>query len=425
MKEFPSLLLRNRKPDRTTGLQEYRASGGYRALELALKELSPQDLCGMVVDSGLQGRGGAGFPAGRKWMGVAPDAPYPRYLVANADEMEPGTFKDRVLIHADPHQVIEGMLLAGYAVGAGRGIIFVRPAYGRMAEILEREIQKAREARLVGKHILGSEFSMELEVHRSGGRYICGEGTAQINAIMGLRPQPRETPPRTTEKGLWDMPTVLHNVETLACVPHIILNGPDWFKALARSQTGAGTKLYCVSGRVQRPGCYELPMGTPLREILEDHADGLRSGGVFKACLPGGASTRFLTPELLDVEMDYEQLRRVGHRLGTGAIVVFGQDTCLLRATLNLIRFFARESCGWCTPCREGLPFVQEILEGLEDGRGNLEQVEMLRHMAEALCNSFCPLAPGAAQPLESLLSCFEEEVLEHVRLGRCPHKPC
>lgn len=423
MKNPSGLLLRNRKPDRITGLEEYRASGGYRALERALRELSPQDLCGIVVDSGLQGRGGAGFPAGRKWMGVAADAPHPRYVVANADEMEPGTFKDRVLLHADPHQVIEGMLLAGYAVGAERGIIFVRPAYGRIAEILEREIQKARNAGLVGERILGSGFSMELNVHRSGGRYICGEGTAQINAIMGMRPQPRETPPRTTEKGLWGMPTVLHNVETLACVPHIVLNGPDWFKGLARSPTGAGTKLYCVSGRVRRPGCYELPIGTPLREILEEHAGGLPSGSRFKACLPGGASTRFLTPELLDVEMDYEQLRRVGHRLGTGAIVVFDQDTCLLGVTLNLIRFFSRESCGWCTPCREGLPFVEEVLEALEQGRGTLDQVEMLKHMADALCNAFCPLAPGAAQPLESLLSCFEQEVLEHVQLRHCPHK--
>lgn len=425
MRNPTDLLLRNRKPDRSTGLEEYRASGGYRALETALRELSPQDLCGLVVDSGLQGRGGAGFPAGRKWMGVAADAPHPRYVVANADEMEPGTFKDRVLLHADPHQVIEGMLLAGYAVGAERGIIFVRPAYGRIAEILEREIQKARDAGLVGERILGSGFSMELNVHRSGGRYICGEGTAQINAIMGMRPQPRETPPRTTEKGLWGMPTVLHNVETLACVPHIILNGPNWFKGLAKSPTGAGTKLYCVSGRVQRPGCYELPMGTPLKEILEENAGGLRSGSRFKACLPGGASTRFLTPELLDVEMDYEQLRKVGHRLGTGAIVVFDQDTCLLRVTLNLILFFSRESCGWCTPCREGLPFVQELLETLEQGRGTLEQVEMLKHMAEALCNAFCPLAPGAAQPLESLLSCFEQEVLQHVQLRRCPYKAC
>lgn len=422
MRDLPRLLLRNRRPDRATGLEEYRASGGYQALEKALRELSPQDLCGMVVDSGLQGRGGAGFPAGRKWMGVAQDAPHPRYLVANADEMEPGTFKDRVLIHADPHQVLEGMLLAGYAVGASKGIIFVRPAYGRMAEILEREIQKARQAALVGEHILGSGFSMELEVHRSGGRYICGEGTAQINAIMGLRPMPRETPPRTTEKGLWDMPTVLHNVETLACVPHIILKGPDWFKELAASPTGAGTKLYCVSGKVQRPGCYELPMGTPLREILEEHAGGLRPGARFKACLPGGASTRFLTPELLDVEMDYEALRRAGHRLGTGAVIVFDDATCLLRATLNLIRFFARESCGWCTPCREGLPFVAEILEGLEQGRGSKEQVDMLACMAQSLCNAFCPLAPGAAQPLESLLTYFEDEVLEHVRLGRCPY---
>lgn len=424
MRDVSLVLLKNRKPQRVTGLEEYLDSGGYQALRKALRELSPNELTSMVVDSGLQGRGGAGFPAGRKWMGVLPDFPKPRFIVANADEMEPGTFKDRVLLHADPHQVIEGMLLAGYAVGANKGFIFVRPAYGRIAEILEREISLAREKGFVGQGILGSDFSMDIIVHRSGGRYICGEGTAQINAIMGLRPHPRETPPRTTEKGLWGLPTVLHNVETLACVPHIILNGPDWFKGLARTKSGAGTKLYCVSGSVQNPGCYELPMGVILREIIEENGGGLLPGETLKACLPGGASTRFLLPDALDVEMDFEGLRKAGNRLGTGAVIVFPSSACLLRATLNLIAFFARESCGWCTPCREGLVFVRDILERIEAGDGSLEHIDMLRCMAKGLCNAFCPLAPGAAQPLESLLDCFEDEVRDHITKGRCPYGP-
>jgi NADH-quinone oxidoreductase subunit F len=418
---YPQILLQNRKPDRIATLAEYRQSGGYEALAKALREFSPKDVQQLVLEANLAGRGGAGFPAGRKWMGVADHAPFPRSIVSNADEMEPGTFKDRVLIHADPHQVIEGMILAGYAVCAERGILFVRPAYGQTAEILEREIEHARAAGFLGKRILGSDFSMDLVVHRSGGRYICGEGTALINAIHGIRPHPRETPPRTTEKGLWGQPTVLNNVETLACVPHIVRNGAQWFKALARSKAGTGTKLYCVSGQVQSPGCYELPMGTPLREIIEGPAAGMRDGRQFKACLPGGASTRFLPREFLDVEMDFDTLRNLGHRLGTGAIVVFHEGTCLVAATLNLTEFFARESCGWCTPCREGLPYIRDLLWRIEKGQGREEFIPMLLRMSDHLWRSYCPLAPGAAQPIESLITYFEEEVREHISQKRCP----
>jgi NADH-quinone oxidoreductase subunit F len=418
---YPQVLLQNRKPDRIATLEEYRGSGGYGALQKALGELSPKRLREQVLESGLTGRGGAGFPAGRKWMGVAEDAPFPRYIVSNADEMEPGTFKDRVLIHADPHQVIEGMILAGYAVSAEHGVIFVRPAYGQMAEILEREVENARRAGFLGRRILGSDFSMDLAVHRSGGRYICGEGTAQIHAIEGKRAHPRETPPRTTEKGLWGQPTVLNNVETLACVPHIVRNGPGWFRGLARTERGAGTKLYCVSGRVNRPGCYELPMGTSLREIIEEQAQGLPKGMRFKSCLPGGASTRFMTPDCLDVEMDHDPLKEIGHRLGTGAIVVFDEQTCLVAATLNLIQFFARESCGWCTPCREGLPMIRDLLQRIEAGEGKEEHFPMLCCLARDLWKSYCPFAPGAAQSLESLLTCFEDEVREHISRKGCP----
>jgi NADH-quinone oxidoreductase subunit F len=420
---YPQVLLQNRQPDRIATLDEYRRSGGYEALEKALREHSPESLRQLVMDSGLTGRGGAGFPAGRKWMGVAKDAPFPRYIVSNADEMEPGTFKDRVLIHADPHQVIEGMILAGYAVSAERGILFVRPAYGQIAEILEREIANARRAGFLGNGILGSDFSMEMAVHRSGGRYICGEGTAQIHAIEGKRPHPRETPPRTTEKGLWGQPTVLNNVETLACVPHIVRNGPEWFRGLAHTKGGAGTKLYCVSGRVNRPGCYELPTGVSLREIIGEHAGGMPPGKRFKTCLPGGASTRFMTEDCLDVEMDHDPLQQIGHRLGTGAIVVFDESTCLVAATLNLMEFFARESCGWCTPCREGLPFIRDLLWRIEHGEGKEEFVPMLCCMARDLRKSYCPFALGAAQPLESLLTCFEDEVREHIARRKCPFK--
>ena len=420
---IPLVLFKNRQPNRIATLEEYRAGGGYEALAAVLAKRSRGDVQQMALDAVLLGRGGAGFPAAKKWMTVAENAPFPRYIVCNADEMEPGTFKDRVLIHADPHQIIEGMIIVGYSVSAEKGIIFIRPSYESAARILEREIGRAREAGFLGKNILGSDYSLEITVHRSAGRYICGENTAQIRALEGRRANPIQPPPYATQRGLWGLPTLTHNVETLACVPHIIRNGAEWFKGLARIPSGAGTKLYCVSGRVKRPGCYELPMGTRLSEILEDHAGGLTDGSEFKTCLPGGASTRFLPKELVHIEMDFDAMKKVGHRLGTGAIMVFDQKTCLVGVTLNLLEFFARESCGWCTPCREGLPYMRDLFRRIEAGDGREEFIPMIRQMSKDLCNSYCAFAPGAVSPVESLLTYFEEEVREHISQRRCPFK--
>jgi len=420
---YPQVLFRNRQPDRIATLEEYRRSGGYEALQTALQTLSPQAVRGQILDAMLLGRGGAAFSTGRKLMTVADDAPRPRYLVCNADEMEPGTFKDRVLIHADPHLLIEGMTLTAFAEGACCGIVFIRPEYESAARILERQSEVARKAGLLGANILGSGFDFDIVVHRSGGRYICGEGSAQLNALMGRRPNPKQPPPYPTEKGLWGQPTVLQNVETLACVAPIIRNGPEWFKNLALTDTGAGTKLFCVSGKVRQPGCFELPMGVPLSEIIEVHAGGMLPGSEFKACLPGGASTRFMPREFYEIPMDFESLRLAGHRLGTGAIMVFDHQTCLVAATLNLITFFARESCGWCTPCREGLPYIRDLLARIEDGRGEPEFIPMLKRMGEHLWKAYCAFAPGAASPLESLLTYFEDEVQAHIRLGHCPFR--
>lgn len=418
---YPQILFANRRPDRSATLEEYRASGGYRALAEALEKLSPTEVQQRVLDAALLGRGGAGFPAGRKWMTVADGAPRPRYLVCNADEMEPGTFKDRVLLHADPHLVLEGMALAAYGVGAERGILFIRREYEGAARILDREISRARQAGYLGRNILGGSFSFEISVHRSGGRYICGEATAQLNAIQGRRPNPQAPPPYPTAQGLWGKPTVSHNVETLACVPHILRNGSEWFRGLAATPNGAGTKLYCVSGRVLRPGCFELPLGISLREIVEEHAGGLPAGSEFKACLPGGASTRFLPRTFYDMPMDYESLKAAGHRLGTGAVLVFDQKTCLVAATLNLIEFFARESCGWCTPCREGLPYLRDLLRRIEAGEGREEFLPMMKRMCDHLCRAYCAFAPGAIAPVESLLTYFEDEVREHFTGKGCP----
>lgn len=417
----PQVLFKNRKADRINTLAEYRQSGGYQALADVLKNFSHVQVQQVLLDALLLGRGGAAFPAGRKLMTVADDAPFPRYIVCNADEMEPGTFKDRVLIHADPHMLIEGMVIDGYAARAAKGVIFIRPEYESAAGILEREIENAKAAGYLGNNILNSGYTFNIVVHRSGGRYICGEVTAQLRALEGKRPNPKQPPPYPTESGLWGRPTVVQNVETLACIPHIIRNGAGWFRNLAVTATGAGTKIFCVSGKVNRPGCFELPMGIRLSEIIEVHAGGMRNGAKFKACLPGGASTAFLTEQFYDIQMDFESLRKAGHRLGTGAIMVFDHKTCLVAATLNLTGFFARESCGWCTPCREGFPYMRDLLWRIENGQGEAEFITILRQMCRHLWNAYCAFAPGGVAPIESLLTYFEDEVLEHIRKKKCP----
>jgi NADH-quinone oxidoreductase subunit F len=319
--------------------------------------------------------------------------------------------------------IIEGMVLAGYAVLAEHGIIFIRPEYENAARILEREIGVARKAGFLGPNILGSDYSLEIVVHRSGGRYICGEVTAQLNALMGKRPNPQQPPPYATEKGLWDLPTVASNVESLACIPHILRHGQQWFKDLALTESGAGTKIFAVSGRVNRPGCYELPMGVRLSEIIEQYAGGMPDGSQFKACLPGGASTCFLTREHYDIAMDFQSLRDSGSRLGTGAIMVFDQNTCLVGVALNLIEFFARESCGWCTPGREGLPVIRELLLRIENGQGEDDDIERLERMCKHLWKAYCAFAPGAASPVQSLLKYFGDEVRQHIRQKQCPFR--
>jgi NADH-quinone oxidoreductase subunit F len=423
MMDYPQVLFQNRKADRIATLEEYRQSGGYQALADVIQNYTYKEVQELLVDAILLGRGGAAFPAGRKLMTVADDAPYPRYIVCNADEMEPGTFKDRVMIHADPHMIIEGMVIDAYGAKAEKGIIFIRPEYESAARILEREIEIARKEGFLGKNILGNDFNFDIVVHRSAGRYICGEVTAQLNALMGKRANPQQPPPYPTERGLWNLPTVLQNVETLANIPHIIRNGAEWYKGLALTESGAGTKLFCVSGEVNNPGCFELPMGIKLSEIIETHAGGMPEGSEYKACLPGGASTRFLPEEFYDIELDFDTLRNAGHRLGTGAIMVFDQKTCLVAATLNLVEFFARESCGWCTPCREGLPYIRDLLGRLEQGQGKEEYIPMLQQMSKHLWSSYCAFAPGAVSPVESLITYFEDEIREHISQKQCPFK--
>jgi NADH-quinone oxidoreductase subunit F len=422
MAEEVQVLFANRRPGRPATIDEYRQSGGYRALAEALSKRTPQEVQKLVLDSGLRGRGGAGYPTGRKWAGVREHAPFPRYVVPNTDEMEPGTFKDRWLVNIDPHLVIEGIILSGYAVGAETGFFFIRPSYEMDAELIEREVQVARAAGFLGKNLLGSGFSFDLIVHRSAGRYICGEASAQVNALMGNRAHPMKEKHMAAD-GLWGRPTIVNNTETLASVPHILRNGPEWFKGLARTKTGAGTKLYCVTGKVNQPGCYELPIGTPLSEIIDGPAGGMLPGSQFKACQPGGASTAYMPKKYYEVEMDFDPLQAVGHRLGTGAIMVFDQNTCLVGATLNLMEYFARESCGFCTPCREGLPYIRDLLWRIEAGEGKEAFIPMLDQMANHMGKAYCGFAPGAAESVQGLLKYFLEEVREHISQRGCPFK--
>ncbi|OGR17182.1 MAG: NADH-quinone oxidoreductase subunit F, partial [Desulfobacterales bacterium GWB2_56_26] len=345
-------LFRHNKPGRCVTFDEYRNEGGFQALAKGLKDFSPDQVQQAVIDSGMRGRGGAGFPTGRKWSFVPRNAPGPRWLICNCDEMEPGTYKDRVLLEANPYSLLEGMVLASYAIGVRHAFIFIRRGYEQAAVNLRRGIAECRQAGFLGENILGSGFSCDIDVHVSAGRYICGEETALINALEGRRANPRVKPPFPAIKGLWGGPTVVNNVESLANVPSIIENGPTWFNGLARTPEGAGMKLFCISGHVARTGCFELPLGMPLDEIIDNTCGGMRPGSRFKACLPGGASTPYFSAEHLPIQMDFDPVARAGSRLGTAGIVVFDQDTCMVAATLNLIRFFARESCGWCTPCR-------------------------------------------------------------------------
>ncbi len=402
----------------------YQAAGGYQALRKALTSMAPPEVLETVKQSGLRGRGGAGFGTGLKWSFVpqGEGSATPKYLVVNADEMEPGTFKDRLLLEGDPHLLVEGVLLAAYAIQASIGYVFIRGEYREAAELVAKAIKEAEAAGLIGRNILGSGFDFEVHVHRSGGRYMCGEETGLLNALEGKRANPRAKPPFPQVSGLFGKPTIVQNVETLCNLPAIVNNGPDWFKGLSKSEEG-GTKLYGVSGRVKSPGVWELPMGTPMRELLEEHAGGMQDGLKFRAALPGGASTAFMTEEHLDTPMDTGSVAKAGSRLGTGTMIVMDDRTCPVGFMHNLEKFFARESCGWCTPCREGLPFVQKTLEAIERGEGQEHDLQILGRHVKFLGPglTFCALAPGAMDPLNSALKYFREDFERHLSERGCP----
>lgn len=416
------LTSRMRSDGEPLGLEEYVRAGGYQGLQSALK-LSPHQVIEQVAHSNLKGRGGAGFPTAKKWGVVPTDlAQQPRYFVVNADEMEPGTMKDRLLMEGDPHQLIEGIIIGSYAVGAAAAYLFLRMEYYKSERILKKAIAEAYAAGYLGKNIQGSHFSLDLHLHTSAGRYMCGEETGLLNALEGRRATPRFKPPHPPLVGLWGKPTALNNVETLCCVPHILRDGWQHFRSLSRTEDG-GTKIYGASGRVKNPGLWELPMGTSAREIIFDRAGGMMDGCRFRGFLPGGASTSFLVEEHLDARMDFTGLHAHGSRLGTGTLIVLDDTVCPVGMMLNLEVFFARESCGWCTPCREGLPWVAQMLEALELGSGRQQDLDILHEHTNLLLmgRTFCALAPGAIDPLRSAMKYFHDDFRRHVIDRRCP----
>jgi NADH-quinone oxidoreductase subunit F len=429
-------------PDAEVDLRAYESRGGYVGLRRAVT-LSPRDVQAVVTASGLRGRGGAGFPTGQKWSfvpmrepdGTATDAANHKFVIVNGDEMEPGTFKDRLLLEGDPHAIVEGAAIAAHAVDASTVILFIRQEYTRAVARVQVAINQARRAGILDADVRGDAVvgigvapgarrRLAVHVHVSAGRYMCGEETALLNGLEGRRPTPRAKPPFPQTLGLFGRPTVVNNVETVANLRHIVARGPEWFRGLARS--GDGTKLYGLSGRVRQPGLWELPMGMPLRDIL-DRAGGMKPGFALRGLLPGGASTGFLLPEHLDTPMDFDSVAAAGSRLGTGSIIVLDDRTCPVGFCANLMTFFARESCGWCTPCREGLPWAAKILHALEAGDGTDDDLTVLADLCRMAApgQTFCALAPGAAEPLASALQCFREDFERHVTQGQCPYRGC
>ncbi|MDP4223999.1 MAG: NADH-quinone oxidoreductase subunit NuoF [Bacteroidota bacterium] len=406
------------------GIKEYIKAGGYSGVDKALKGMSPEEIIALVKSSGLLGRGGAGFPTGLKWSFVpsGKDFDGTKYLVCNADEMEPASFKDRYLMEGNPHQLIAGMIVAAYAIGASKAYIFIRWAYKKAYSLLNKAITEAYEIGYLGTNILGTGYSLDLYVHSSAGRYICGEETGLLNALEGKRGIPRTKPPFPAVSGLFGRPTVVNNVETLCWPAHIVEKGADWFLKLSLSKEG-GTKLYGVSGRVKKPGLWELPMGTLLREIIFDHAGGMQDGYKLRGIIPGGASTDFMIESHLDTRMDFTSAKETGSRLGTGTMVILDDKTCPVAFIHNMLKFFAEESCGWCTPCREGLPWVTKILASFEQGLAKDGDIEILEHQCWYMSpgNTFCAHAPGAVEPLQSGIRYFREDFQKHINDKCCP----
>jgi NADH-quinone oxidoreductase subunit F len=408
------VLLKNIENPNSAEIDEYLKAGGYRNVSKAF-DMRPEDIIEEVKKSGLRGRGGAGFPTGMKWGFAIADPKFPKYLICNADEGEPGTFKDRPILERNPHLLIEGMIISAYALKAEYGYIYLRAEYPKAKEILDRAIRQAYERNYLGENILGRDVRFHLTVHQGAGAYICGEETALIDSLEGKRGQPRNKPPFPVNVGAWRMPTIVNNVETLANIPYIVEIGGEAYSKIGNPEC-PGPKLYCVSGHVNRPGVYELPMGTTLREIIYTHAGGIRNDKELKAVIPGGVSTPVLPASMIDCRMDFVSMPKAGSMLGSAAVIVMDETVCMVKVMHRIMKFFEHESCGKCTPCREGTGWLRRILESIEKGNGRPGDIELLRDISEDMMGkTFCPLGDGAAGALRGMLKHFEYEFEEHI----------
>ena len=413
------VLLKNIDNPNSKDINEYKKVGGYKSLEKALG-MDPKEIIEEIKDSGLRGRGGAGFPAFMKWNFAKADPKFPKYLMCNADEGEPGTFKDRPILEKNPHLLIEGMVISGYTLGAEFGYIYLRGEYPEAKSILDAAIEQAKKENCLGDNILGKGVKFELSVHQGAGAYICGEETALIESIEGKKGQPRTKPPFPVNVGAWSMPTIVNNVETLANVPYIIEIGGEAYSKIGSSEC-PGPKLYCVSGFVENPGVYELPMGTSLRDIIFTHCGGMKKGSTLKAVIPGGISTPVLPPGSIDCAMDFVAMPKAGSMLGSGAVIVMDESVCMVKVTYRALKFFEHESCGKCTPCREGTEWLRKILERMETGMGREGDIELLSDLAKVITGrTFCPLGDGAAGVVTGMIKHFRNEFEEHIKDKKC-----
>jgi len=415
------ILLRNIDVPDSHTLAVYKSRGGYRALEKVLGGMSPEQLIEEVKASGLRGRGGAGFPTGMKWGFVPKDSPKPKYLVCNADESEPGTFKDRLLIEKDPHAIIEGTILAAYAVQCHTAFIYIRGELAFGTKILQKAIDEASEAGYLGKKIVGSNYDLDLILHRGAGAYICGEETALLSSLEGGRGWPKLKPPFPATHGLFGCPTVVNNVETLAALPWIVDHGAAKYAAIG-TEKSKGTKLFSVSGHISRPGVYELEMGYPFKKFLEEDCGGVPNGRKLKGVIPGGASMPVLrADEIENVKLDYESVQAAGSLLGSGGVIVMDDTTCMVRAAWNISRFFAHESCGQCSPCREGCHWMEKIFHGIEHGAGQKGDLELILNVSgNIMGNTICPFGDAAAMPAAAVIKKYRGEFEDHIAEKHC-----
>jgi NADH-quinone oxidoreductase subunit F len=407
-------------PD-SASIDTYLATDGYKAFDKAL-QMKPEEIIEELKVSNLRGRGGAGFPTGMKWSFVPRSSPKPKYIVVNADESEPGTCKDRLLIENDPHQLIEGMLIAGLAVDAHAGYIYVRGEYRYLIEILDQAIAEAYERGYLGKNLRGSSFSFDAYTHTGAGAYECGEESALLESLEGKRGVPRIRPPFPAVVGAFQCPTILNNVETFCAVPPILRDGGAAFAALGVPKAG-GTKLTCLSGHINKPGVYELPLGFPVKKMIEEVGGGMRNGKKLKAFIPGGSSCPVLTAaECEGLTMDYDAMAKAKTMLGSGGVVIMDEDTCMVKAALRIMRFYAHESCGWCIPCREGTTWLRKLLQRFHDGGGQKSDIVLIGELAKnMLGRTFCPLGDAAAMPTISIVEKFYDEFDAHLNGKPCP----